>query len=183
MDWDATGSHGSQTETTDKGAGRVDHVLRERAHQLAGAPADAGVYDSSAAILVFRYGPSRYGLLLADIAEVITGVKPAKVVGAPAEVAGLMQVRGEICPVFHLYGMLQTAAPSGIETARTVLLIRTGARTVGLLVERTEGIRTVPDDKRRPPPDGAPHISWMMDDLIAVLNPGALMDKEERWRT
>jgi chemotaxis signal transduction protein len=183
MNRDTTLAHLSHPGGGDTAAAaRAEQTLLDRARQLAGSPADPGLYESSTPILVFRYGPSRYGLPLSDIAEVITGVNPAKVPGAPAEVAGLVQLRGEICPVFHLSGLLSASHSTRVENARTVLLVRTGTRTVGILVEQAEEMRVIPEKMRRPPPEGAPHIHWTTDDLVAVLNPLALMDKEERWR-
>ncbi len=151
---------------------QLDALYRARAALLAKPPgADTAARGES--IMIFRLGTARYAAALADVVEVAARPRIAPAPGAPAEIAGLMQIRGEIRVVWNTARTLHLAQTDIGETA-SVLLLRTPAGEVGILVDDVEDIRNVNEDERRPAPEKSPHAAWMTDDLVIVLNAGSL---------
>ncbi len=151
-------------------------VLLERARVLS-APRRPTSRDPNEAILVFRSGADRYGLLLEDIVEVIRHAQRTVVPGAPPHVAGLIQVRGDVRPVYHLETLLDPSrAPTG--ASDTVLLLHGGGAEFAVLAGEVEGVREVSVSARRPPPPDLAGGLWATEDLITVLDVAALVGKE-----
>jgi purine-binding chemotaxis protein CheW len=123
--------------------------------------------------MIFLLGEERYALPLSRVVEVIAGAAICPVPGAPAAVAGVMQVRGEIRPVFHLAQLLGAA---GTEPLHTVVLVRHGNREVGLGVSRVEDIRFIGEADFREAPAGNPRIQRLTADLIPVPDLDFLLD-------
>ena len=151
---------------------RIAAVFRRRATRLAG-PAETGPAVSGTAVLVFRLGAGRWGVELPALAEVIAAPLLAPVPGAPAQLAGVLQVRGEIRPVWELTRLLaQPDLDAG--GGEFVLLLRKDGREFGLRVGAVEGIRTFAPEERGTPQGRPAHVKWMAQDLIPVLDVGAL---------
>lgn len=156
-----------------------ESILRRRAEQLARPLPGAEFFHAGESILIFRLAGNRYAAPLPAVAEVLARAERAVVPGAAPEVAGLIQVRGDICPVFHLTVLLGIDAPPASDRTMPILLVRTKSRLVGLLVDEIEEVRTVSPDGRKAGPPERPHILWVTDDLAAILDIAALIDKEE----
>lgn len=152
---------------------QLDALYRARAALLS-KPAGADAIAPGESIMIFRLGTARYGIPLADVAEVAARPRMAPAPGAPPEIAGLMQIRGEIRVVWNTARALHLPKADVGETA-SVLLLRTGAGEAGILVDEVEDIRHVQEDERRPAPEKSPHAAWMTGDLVIVLNAGALI--------
>lgn len=147
-------------------------IFRQRAETLA-RPAAAPDSAQQLQIMIFLLGEERYALPLSRVVEVIAGAAICPVPGAPAAVAGVMQVRGEIRPVFHLAQLLGAA---GTEPLHTVVLVRHGNREVGLGVSRVEDIRFIGEADFREAPAGNPRIQRLTADLIPVPDLDFLLD-------
>ncbi len=150
---------------------QVEALHRGRAEAL--ARRDAGSAETGERILIFRLGQERYAFPLAKVAEVVMKPRIAPAPAAPPEVAGLIQVRGEIRPVWDpapLLGLTQTDSSE----SRDVLLLRLAGGEAGCLVSEVEDILAVKEDERRPAPDKAPHAAWMTSDRVVVLDPATL---------
>jgi purine-binding chemotaxis protein CheW len=151
-----------------------ERAFRRRAEQLAQPLRPASETAGGDAVVVVRIGTQRYGFQLAAVAEVIPNPQCTPLPGAPSEVAGVIQVRGEIRPVCELSQVL--GLPGGYPASGgTVLLLREGGREFGARVDAVDDIRIVPPSERRPPPQGDKHASWITHDLVTVLNPNSLL--------
>lgn len=160
---------------TRSGADR-DRVLRDRAARLA-RPAKPLVDDPRGEMLiVVRLGAERFAFPISGAVEVIRDPRCSPVPLAPPALAGVLQVRGEIRPVFHLSRAVNLPDPDA--SSRVVLLLRRGGREAGLLVDGVEDTRPVPVDGRRPAPAGMPHILWLTPDLVPVLDPDHIFPEE-----
>jgi chemotaxis signal transduction protein len=150
---------------------RVRNAYRRRAKQMA-QPLDTGGRLETLQVLVFRVGDGRYGIELAHLSEVIPHPLCAPVPGAPPELAGVLQVRGEIHAVWELSRVLglPDVAP---DDSGSVLLLRTGSRDIGIKVSAVEEIREFATEECAPPPGGSPHTKWITADSIAILDPAA----------
>jgi purine-binding chemotaxis protein CheW len=153
-------------------------VWRERAVRLAKRLVVAGVGQDTRPWMVLGIGSERYGIELADVAEVLAQVQITPVPGTPRHLAGVINVRGEIRPVADLRRLL------GIDAAETgtrarVILIRLDGREMGLQVDSVEHIRWVAAGDLRSPSDGDAGLSarflkgWTGDTLM-LLNTEAL---------
>jgi chemotaxis signal transduction protein len=151
-------------------------VLLERARTLS-AREKTQTEEPGDVLLVFRSGGDRYGVLLSDLVEVADNIKLAVVPGAPPWVAGLINLRGEVRPVYHLAKLLEETGHISSE-GRFVLLLRAAGREFGILAEEVEDVRSVKVSSRRPTPHGTSHSSWATEDLTAVLDVQSLFEKE-----
>lgn len=151
----------------------VARVWNERAKRYAASQElrEAGV-DSAAdeSVLVFRLGADRYGIPVSSVREVLPRALIAPVPGAPASVAGLIQVRGEIRPVYDLRQRLQmpAAAPRPAKDGETVIVLSAGGREFGIRVDNAEEIRSWRPDELQP--GQTPWVSGVTEDLVSILN-------------
>jgi chemotaxis signal transduction protein len=171
---------------------RTEEVWRERAHRLAQRPNLAGAGQNTLPVVVLGIGNERYGIDLADVAEVFPPLRSTPVPGAPAAFAGVINVHGEIRPVIDLRSLLGMETVCGGEMARVVLL-RRGGRELGLQVDSVEQIRQIvsgeagsghlsPEDDGgaaprtvyRAGPQASPHIKGTTQDLLMLLSTEAL---------
>ena len=115
-----------------------ERILRERADSLLAPIHLRREADATFTVVIVRCGAERYALPLQELREVIRQPKMTRVPHAPAIVAGLIQVRGEIRPVYHLQvllGRATSAAPG------TVLLVTTGAAEFDAVIEKLSAMR------------------------------------------
>lgn len=150
-----------------------DNVLRRRAELLA-RPEHSSDASDGQAIMILTTGGERYALPLEQVSEVITDAPVAPVPGAPPQVAGVIQVRGDLRPVFDLARML--GHPAAAAESNTVVLFRRQGREMGFRVESVEDIRWVMQDERRAAPGGAAHAAWITADLVMVVDMDSLLE-------
>ena len=90
-------------------------------------------------LVVFWLGELRYALPLAVVERVVQAVELTPLPGAPDLVRGVINVQGRIVPVFDT--RRRFALPErDIRLADHMVLARTAARTVVLLVDSVEGL-------------------------------------------
>jgi purine-binding chemotaxis protein CheW len=147
-------------------------VLQERARALS-KPRRAQRSETAERILVFQSGAERYGIPLQDVVEVVANAQLTVVPGTPPRVAGLIQFRGEIRPVYYLEKLLDPgrAASDGVNL---VMLLRGRSGEFGVLANDVEGIREVPAAARRAAPPTTACTLWATEDLIPVLDVSSL---------
>ena len=162
------------------GVERMEAVWRERAQRLSQRPNLAGAGQSTLPIVVVGIGQERYGIAIADVAEVFPPLHPTPVPGAAAVFSGVINVHGEIRPVLDLRRLLGIAA--GAETLRNgaprrVILLRKGGREMALEIDTVEQIRWIaaaelPRAWNREV--ASPHITGSTADLLMLLSTDAL---------
>jgi purine-binding chemotaxis protein CheW len=135
-------------------------------------------HDATDAILVFRLGSERYGIALRDLSEVLPLKACAKVPGAPAELVGVISVRGEIRSLLHLGRLLGLGGEYA--GAGYVVLVRGRRREVALNVEHVERIAMIALDKLvqfdpASTSSPTPCVLGLTDDGVAVLDASALL--------
>lgn len=155
-------------------------VLSRRAGQIARPLSESEPPASSTVLLIFRAAGSRYALPLTAVAEIVAHAQPAAIPGAPPEIAGLIQLRGDIVPVIHLSCLLGAASPFAGDT---VLLVKAGARTIGAAIESVEEIRAFDPLELQPAASGSLRSSGTSAGLVTMLDPESLVLEEEGWRT
>jgi chemotaxis signal transduction protein len=151
----------------------AEKIYLRRAALLA-QPIELVGSEGGESIVIFLLGKERYAVLLASVSEIIAPPPVAPAPGAPGDIDGLIQVRGDIRVVWNprkLLGLAQQSEPGNTSTA---LLLRIPGGEAAVLVDEVEDIRTVRLTERRPAPADAVQGAWMTHDLIIVLNPAVL---------
>jgi chemotaxis signal transduction protein len=164
---------------------RMEAVWRERAERLSRRPTAAGAAQDATPVIVLGIGKERYGIDVAEVAEILPPVRATAVPGAAAVFAGVINVHGEIRPVIDLRRWLGIAGaeamPAG-ELARVVLLRRDG-REIGLQIDTVEPIRWIgPGDLetgRTGDGRSSRHSKGSTKDLLMLLSTEALFAELE----
>lgn len=166
-------------------------LFNERAQRLSQPPgnvSEAGI-GNAALLIVFRLGDERYAVPLSDVVEVIRAAKVTPIPGAHRSIAGVIQVRGEIRPVYNL--PREPARSESVNGSRgEIILIGNAGQQFGIRVDEVQEIRAVSTERSFEtsasfaPPQAAPtpRVAWVTDDLVSVLNVEAI-DKDSEWET
>lgn len=102
--------------------------------------------------VVFKVGDSEYVVAAESVLHMESFTGATYVPGAPAFVAGLVQIRQRVVPVIDL--RLRFGFPSGERSmGQRVIVVQVDERAVGLLVDGAREVVDIPADGLRPPPD------------------------------
>lgn len=116
----------------------------------------SSLHDGRGAWLGFSLKGQRYAVSLASVREVIRpgGITP--VPGAPEDVLGIVNLRGQIVPVLdgrRRFG-LDVANEADDEEARRVIVFDEGGTVVGMRIDVIGEMLTFDPDDVAPPPPG-----------------------------
>lgn len=103
--------------------------------------------------VTFRVGNASYAVAAADVLHLESFESATPVPGAPAFVAGLVQVRGRVVPVVDLrarFGLPPDPDP-GID--RRVIVVQVGERITGLLADSAREVVQLDTTKLEKPPE------------------------------
>jgi purine-binding chemotaxis protein CheW len=98
-----------------------------------------------------RIADAEYVVPAAEVVQMESFAGATKVPGAAAQVAGLVQIRGRVVPVLDLR-VLFGFDPIAPTIDSRVMVMRSGERTVGLLVDSAREVLKIPPDGFEPPP-------------------------------
>jgi purine-binding chemotaxis protein CheW len=155
----------------------VQQVLEERARALARPPDDRADGDEIE-LVVLTVGAERYGIDVRQIREVRPLAGLAPVPATPGFWAGLVNLRGSLCPVLSLGRYLGLAGPDAGADGPGVLVVVTTPYTAALLVDAAAETRRCPPAALQPAPAGdRSHaaIRVITGDLLQVLDPATLL--------
>lgn len=99
----------------------------------------------------FWLGSGLYGVEVERVREVLREQAITRVPLAPATVAGLINLRGQVVTTVDLHERLALAGPRSPESMLVVVLV--GGESVALLVDRIGGVVDVSEEQFEPPPD------------------------------
>ena len=102
--------------------------------------------------IAFRVGGAEYVVDAKDVLHLETFTEATHIPGAPAFVAGLVQVRGKLVPVVDLrrrFGL--DAGERGLDNR--VIVVKVGTRVAGLLVDSAREVVQLDETAFTPPPD------------------------------
>jgi purine-binding chemotaxis protein CheW len=102
--------------------------------------------------VLFRVGEADYLLPATDVTQMETFGGATRVPGSAAHVAGLVQIRGRVVPVLDVRARFGLPAVERGLDAR-VVVVRSGLRLVGLLVDRAREVLQISEDLFHPPPE------------------------------
>jgi purine-binding chemotaxis protein CheW len=132
--------------------------------------------------LTFRLGGETYGLEIGRVLEVLRTPTITEVPRAPADVVGVITVRGEVVTVVDPRGRLGLARAEGPRASR-VVIVDDGEGICGLLIDGVAGVVRLPRGALEPCPQalGGPGgelflgIGRERDRLFLVLDPRPLL--------
>lgn len=101
--------------------------------------------------VAFRVGNADYVVDANDVLHLETFSEATHVPGAPAFVAGLVQVRGKLVPVVDLRTRFGLAAGERTLDNR-VIVVKVGTRVAGLLVDSAREVLRLDETTFEPPP-------------------------------
>ena len=130
------------TEThvlADAAAERRQRTLRKRA-ELLGEPPTPQASEAKLEVLVCRVQDERYAVDLRELRSVQRATGLTRVPSAPPQVAGVLNVRGDLVAVLDLAATLGLAS-TALTPATLTLLVEVKQGVVGLLVDDVLEIR------------------------------------------
>ena len=158
----------------------VQQVLEERARALARPPDDRADGDELE-LVVLTVGAERYGIDVRQVREVRPLAGLAPVPGTPGFWAGLVNLRGSLCPVLSLgryLGLAGGGPDAQADDGPAVLVVVTAPYPAALLVDAAAEVRRCPPAALQPgPADDRSHaaVKAVTGDLLQVLDPATLL--------
>ena len=130
----------------------------------------AAVAENAQQFITFTLGAEEYGIDIMVVREIKGWTDTTLIPNAPTHVRGVINLRGVIVPIFDLrarFGMGLTD-PSKMHV---VIIVATGTRTIGLLVDTVSDIISVDPKAIRPVPEmGLPTDDQFLDGLVAMAD-------------
>jgi purine-binding chemotaxis protein CheW len=133
-------------------------------------------------LLVFNLGQQQFALPVGQVSTVVPRAALTPLPGAPAELIGLLRLRGALCPVIDIRARLGLPAAEP-HIGERIVVMRTTPSRVGLLVDKIVGLvvvaavaaidrpATVADDRLiRGVLEVAGQVVAMLDAEVAVGN-------------
>lgn len=183
IDWDAAKRRLLEAETALERAlvadkERIDRVYEDRAIQMAKRGAGTATDLRTMTVLVFSLGSETYGIPISDLVEVLPWTRCTPVPRAPAEIAGIINLRGELRSVIDLR-LLLSLPVAGDEPASCILMLRNGREEVGLKVGPVERVETIREDGLASPENASAegsgsYVKGLSPEKVIVLNAAAL---------
>jgi purine-binding chemotaxis protein CheW len=102
--------------------------------------------------VAFKVGSAEYVVSAEHVLHLESFNEATHVPGAPAFVAGLVQVRGRLVPVVDMrtrFGL----PPTERTLDNRVIVVKIGARIAGMLVDSARDVLRLDDESFEPPPD------------------------------
>lgn len=111
-------------------------------------PKDGDVIE----LLSFRVGGQDYCVDIMSVREIRSGAKATSLPHSPAYMRGVINLRGTVLPIMDLSSRLNLETAT--DTSRTVIIVvASGDRTVGLMVDAVSDILAIEESDLQPPPD------------------------------
>lgn len=156
-------------------------ILQERAARLAYVEDQTPV--ALTRIVVFSVGGERYGLDIEGVVEIFLPDNITPVPGAPAELQGVTNLRGDIVTVIDVAKALGLDGRP-VRGRQLVILATAGGVTAGLLVDDVPGIWDVETSTIDPPLNTLENIRAdqlkgefkLGNDLVGLLDAASLLE-------
>ena len=128
------------------------------------------VVDSDKQFITFRLGAQEYGVDIMVVREIKGWSETTAIPNAPHFIRGVINLRGIIVPIMDLRARFGMELTEQTQT-NVVIIIITGARTTGLLVDAVSDIISVEPTSIRPIPQlGSGAHESLLTGLVALDN-------------
>jgi purine-binding chemotaxis protein CheW len=120
--------------------------------------APSAVREASREVLVFVLGQEEYGVDILKVQEIRGFEKVTPIPSAPAYLKGVMNLRGAITPVIDLRMKFGMANPR-YDAFTVVIILRIGARLIGIVVDAVSDVVRLSAGDLKP----APQLGALVD--------------------
>lgn len=156
----------------------VAAVLQARARKLAGEQQD-GRTGEAIEILVFQLAWESYAVETGFVREVYPLADLTPVPCTPSFVLGIVNLRGELCPVIELKRLFGLPE-SGITNATSAVILHDATMEFGLLADVIVGVQNLDVAELQPPPAtfsgiNATFLRGVTKDRLAVLDARSIL--------
>lgn len=164
--------------TAQIGDAHMEMLLR-RARELAQASGEEATQDGDD-VLLFRVRDERYAVPLGLLLSVQRPGGLTAVPCAPAHIAGIVNVRGEVATVLNLSAILGLDGEQEASSDRQIILAQLPQGRIGLLVDEVLGMSRITPDALSPSISGRDFIlgiheaTTVLLDLALLLTPDRL---------
>lgn len=117
-------------------------ILRRRARALARPPEHAPTAETVLEVLEFRLAQERYAVETRYVREVAPLKELTPLPCTPSFVLGIVNVRGQIVPVFDLKKLFDLPE-EGLTDLHRIIIVRGHNLELGLLADLTLGVRSI----------------------------------------
>jgi purine-binding chemotaxis protein CheW len=135
--------------------------------------------------VAFRVGDSEYAIAATDVLHLEPFTEATRIPGAPAFLAGLVQVRGKLVPVVDLrarFGL--PPAPHTLDNR--IIIVTVGARVAGLLVDSARDVLQLDEAAFQPTPAIVDRqatgfiqaVTTIADRMLLVVSASRLIEEE-----
>ena len=181
IDWEAARRRLQQNEIAlERGLAAdprpIEEVFRERAARLARPKAAEAGPDGVSALLVFTVNSERYAVELPRVREVVEAPRITPLPGSPEQLTGVINVRGQIEPVWETALLLGLAPPANRASGYVVLLRREGL-PAALRVDQLLQVRPMRPAEWQRPTQPAPHTKGVTAAGITLIDAEALLQQ------
>jgi purine-binding chemotaxis protein CheW len=101
--------------------------------------------------LAFKLGDEEYGMNILCVQEIRSFEKPTALANAPADILGVVNLRGVIVPIIDLRVRLKLAKAT-YDAQTVVIVVNAGPHVVGLVVDGVSDVLTLKPEQMRPVP-------------------------------
>lgn len=154
-------------------------VLRMRAERLARRGREKNAEVRHLPVLTFRVRGETYAMDLGGLVEAATAVRCTPLPGAPPELVGVTNLRGEIRPVLDAAVLLNAAGEAPVAGTSQVVFLRRKGAEVGLRVDSVDRVRLVREDDLAAAVAGAatasPFVKGVTRDMLIILDAAAFL--------
>lgn len=123
-------------------------------HQGSASPLQAPMTSESTRVrefLAFKLGGEEYGMNILRVQEIRSFEKPTALANAPADILGVVNLRGVIVPIIDLRVRLQLEQTT-YDAQTVVIVVNVGQRVVGLVVDGVSDVLTLLPEQMLPVP-------------------------------
>lgn len=146
--------------------------------------------DVTEEFLAFRLGPETYAIPIGALREIVKVPQLTPVPRTPPNVLGVMNVRGEMIPVYDIKPKLRLAqeasrvrGPTDAPRGARVILLKDVRGDAGVLVDGVDGVVRLPVGRLEAPPlpgmdrDGVAGVGRKGDALFILLDVEQALDE------
>jgi purine-binding chemotaxis protein CheW len=133
-------------------------------------------------LLVFVAEGHRYAVAIEAVQEIVPYRVATRLPGAPSHVVGLINLRGRLVTVTDLAVQLGSRTAGGERPeGGSIILVESGARTVGMMVDEVRDVRPIvpgtvePIQRDEATPGMLQSLARFGDGVAVVLDPNALV--------
>ncbi len=120
--------------------------------------------------ITFTLGAEEYGIDIMVVREIKGWTDTTLIPNAPPHVRGVINLRGIIVPIFDLRARFNMGRTDPTKM-HVVVIVATGTRTIGILVDTVSDIISVDPKAIRPVPEmGLPVDDQYLDGLVALAD-------------